>query len=112
MLAEFFTALVTLDIPFFIAFVALNLPLLFGLLILAALLWEGKRSLGLIIVSGIATMAVIDAAALFGLGFNLFHFFIAFLFVAVVFKADKKPKDFLLVLFSLALFIAFFQLFP
>ena len=111
MLAEFFVSLLTLDIKFFVVFIATHLTLLFGLLILAALLWEGKRSLGLIIFSGIAAMAVIDAVALFGLGFNLFHFLLAFLFVAVVFEVDKNAKSFLLALFSMALFTIFFQAF-
>jgi len=105
MLTEFLAALVSLDLPWFIAFTATHFILLFGLLVLAALLWEGKQSLKLVVFSGIAAAALIDIVKLFSLSFNVFHFFIAFLFVAIVFEAEK-PKNFLLTLFSLALFFA------
>ena len=107
MLAEFFTALVSLDFAWFIAFTATHLALLFGLLVLAALLWEGRQSVFLVAVSGIAAMGVVDLVRLFGFTVNLFHFFAAFLFIAVVFETEK-PKNFLLALFSLSLFFVFF----
>lgn len=111
MLAELFTALFTLNFAYFIGFFISNLALIFALIILAALLWQSIRSIYLVVFSGLAAMALIDLVSFFNLSFNFFHFFIAFLFVVIVFETDKNPKDFLLVLFSLALFFAFFQLF-
>ena len=81
--------------------------LVFALIILAALLWESKHSILLIIGSAFIAMALIDLVNAFGLNFNFFHFFMAFLFTAIIFEVDKKPKNFLLALFSLMLFFAF-----
>lgn len=109
MLVEFLTALFSLDFVFFIAFFLNNLVLVFALIILAALLWEGIHSVFLVVGSGLTAMALIDLVNLFGLTLNYFHFFTAFLFVAIVCEADQKPKNFLLALFSLGLFSAFLQ---